>query len=309
MRWTKMGLVYKPSVNQEWGISHAQVPFGYPLDESTIRIYFATRDRNNRSVTTFIEVDSRDLKKIKYIHRAYCLGVGEKGMHDDSGAMPSCFVKAGDRLFMYYTGWNVGSTVSYRTAVGLAISDDGGLTFERYSKGPILDRSIHDPCFVCQPCVLEDSGLWRMWYLSCTKWETINNITEPFYHVKYAESDDGINWTRSGKVSLDYNDHIDAVGNPTVIKEHGTYKMYFSYRKAKDYRTDSNFSYKIGYAESTNGVHFKLKNEEMTLVGETEDWESIMNAYPHVFDCKGKRYMLYNGNGFGKSGFGYAIAD
>jgi hypothetical protein len=309
MRWTKKGLVYKPSLSQDWGISHAQVPFGYPIDEFTIRVYFATRDRNNRSVTTFIEVDSTDLKEIKYIHNAYCLGLGEKGTHDDNGAMPSCFVKVKERIFLYYTGWNIGSSVSYRTAVGLAISKDGGLTFERYSKGPILDRSIYDPCFVCQPFVLRDGGIWRMWYLSCTKWEIVNNLAEPFYHVKYAESDDGINWRRTGEVSLDYAVNIDAIGNPTVIKEFGIYKMYFSYRKANNYRTDPNSSYKIGYAESANGVHFVLKNEEIILVGDTEDWESIMNAYPHVFDCNGKRYMLYNGDGFGKSGFGYAVAN
>jgi predicted GH43/DUF377 family glycosyl hydrolase len=85
--------------------------------------------------------------------------------------------------------------------------------------------------------------------------------------------------------------------------------MFFSYRKAKNYRTDPSSSYKFGYAESNNGIQFKLKNEDFILVGETEDWESIMNAYPHVFDFNGQRYMLYNGNGFGKSGFGYAVAD
>jgi hypothetical protein len=37
-----------------------------------------------------------------------------------------------------------------------------------------------------------------------------------------------------------------------------------------------------------------------------EGWDSEMMCYPYVFDHKGERYMLYNGNGYGKSGFGIA---
>jgi len=32
-----------------------------------------------------------------------------------------------------------------------------------------------------------------------------------------------------------------------------------------------------------------------------------MIEYPYVFYHKEKRYMLYNGNGFGKTGFGLAV--
>jgi hypothetical protein len=34
-----------------------------------------------------------------------------------------------------------------------------------------------------------------------------------------------------------------------------------------------------------------------------------MMAYPFVIDINHRKYMFYNGNGFGKSGIGYAVLE
>jgi len=34
-----------------------------------------------------------------------------------------------------------------------------------------------------------------------------------------------------------------------------------------------------------------------------------MMCYPHVFTCDGAAYMLYNGNRFGREGFGLAVLE
>jgi len=307
--FVRKGLVHRVDKNFPWMYSHTQVPFGFPLDKEIVRIYFSTRDKMNRSVVTFIECRGDDPKEVTYIHNKIVLGLGKLGMHDESGAMPSCVVKREDEIYMYYTGWNIGGDVSYRTSIGLAISRDNGITFQRFSDGPILDRSIYDPCFSCQPFVLKIGSKWNMWYLSSTRWELHDNYPEPYYHVKYAVSDDGIHWERSGKVSLDYSDEIDAVGNPTILLEDEIYKMFYSYRKGYGYRTDPSKAYRIGYAESKDGMTFIPKNEILEIIGEREEWESIANAYPHVYNFNDRKYMLYNGNGFGKSGFGYAVLE
>ncbi len=309
MAWIKKGFIYKPDSKFSWCFSHAQVPFGFPLNQESIRIYFATRDILNRSVISFIEVDSENLSNIKYVHNQPCLKLGELGTHDESGVMPSCFVVNGNDIFLYYTGWNIGGNVSYRTSIGLAISTDGGITFKKISDGPILDRSIYDPCFSCQPFVLKYEGIWKMWYLSCLKWQIIDNYPEPFYNVKYAESSDGIDWIRKGKISLDLDVDIDAIGNPTIIYDNEIYSMYFSHRKATNYRNNPKNSYKIGLAESKSGIEFVYVDKNVQMKGKIEQWESIMNAYPHVFKHNGKYIMLYNGNGFGQSGFGYSILE
>ena len=303
----RKGLIFKVDKNHDWMFSHAQVPYGYPLDEKKVRIYFATRDNQNRCVATFLDVDGNDPKKILYIHNKICLGLGELGMFDERGSMISCLVENENKLFMYYTGWNIGVDTPYRLAIGVAVSEDNGLTFKRYSNGPILDRSKYDPAYCCTPYVLKINGKWKMWYLSGVKWELINNHPEPFYHVKYAESDNGINWVRNGIVSLDFDEDIDAIGNHTVVYEDGIYKMYYSYRKVKDYRTDPKAAYKLGFAISEDGLKFTPRNDLFEIIGNREPWESIMNAYPRLYTFNGKRYMLYNGNGFGTSGFGYAI--
>ena len=317
--WTKKGLIFKPSGSQPFSRTHAQVPFGYPIDNK-LRVYFATRDETSSSATSFVELDPDDLQNITYVHDKPCLTKGDVGMFDETGAMPSWFlpVPADDgteEIWLYYTGWNKSETASYRLGIGLAVSRDGGLTFERKFTGPLLDRSIYDQVWAAQPCVMREkqadgSVRWRMWYLSCTKIEVINGHPEPFYDVKYAESTDGITWTRTGQVCIGYDEFTDAIGRPTVYKESteagDLYKMYFSYRNATNYRTDVQRSYRIGYAESTDGITWARRDEQAGIERSAEGWDSMMMDYCHIFPHQNEWIMFYNGNGFGASGFGYA---
>ncbi len=319
--WTKQGLIYKPDGSKPFSRTHAQVPFGFPMADS-LRVYFATRDENSSSATSFVELDSTDLSRVTYIHDKPCLTKGAVGMFDETGAMPSWFLPvrsdgSDDEIWLYYTGWNKSETASYRLGIGLAISRDGGLTFERRYTGPLLDRSIYDPVWVAQPCVMRETAAdgsvrWRMWYLSCTKIEVINNHPEPFYDVKYAESTDGIHWERTGHVCVGYDEFTDAIGRPTVYKEtdadtgRDRYKMYFSYRNALNYRTDVARSYRIGYAESEDGLNWERRDARAGIERSAEGWDSQMMDYCHIVLHRDQWVMFYNGNGFGASGFGYA---
>ncbi len=305
MEWVRKGLIYKPEPKYEWSQSHAQVPFAFPINENLIRFYFATRDSMGRSNVSFIETDAKF--NLLQESKSPLLKPGILGSFDDSGTMPSWFVKHNDKVYMYYTAWNLGGTISYRLSIGLAISEDNGLTFKKLYDAPILDRSPYDISWVAQPSVMYIDGIWKMWYLSCTKWEIINGHPEPFYHVKYAESPDGIFWKREGIISVDYDAFTDAIGRPSIIFEDKTYKMFYSYRNAKNYRSDSKQSYRLGFAESKDGKSFKRKDELIKLIGEREEWEQTMNAYGHVESINGQKMIFYNGNGFGKSGFGYAV--
>ena len=62
-----------------------------------------------------------------------------------------------------------------------------------------------------------------MWYISCTGWNLINNYPEPSYHVKYAESKDGIIWSKNNLVCIDYDIHAEAIGRPSVLKDDEIY--------------------------------------------------------------------------------------
>lgn len=308
MEWTKHGLIFVPDGQQVWNLSHAAVPTVDILDHCW-RIYYASRDRDNRSYTSFIDVEIGNPKKVLYIHEQPILPLGKLGTFDDSGVMPSWVTSVGALKYLFYTGWTTRATIPYQNSIGLAVSRDGGLTFERYADGPLFGNTLAEPYFTGTSCVLVEDGLWRNWYLSCTKWEVINGRPEPFYHLKYADSPDGIHWNRRAQVAIDYQSEAEAgIARASVIRKRNGYCMWFCYRSAYDYRTKRENGYRIGYAESPDGVHWNRRNNISGIDVSPEGWDSQMIAYPHVIKHEDQLFMFYNGNGFGKSGFGYATA-
>ena len=306
MNWRKLGLVFKPSGDKNWSKSHAQVPFAFQM-EDRIRVFYATRDVESRSAVCFVDVDKNDPTKILYVHEKPCFEAGQLGYCDDSGTMPAWFLQEGNKLLLYYTAWNASKTASYRLSIGLAESLDDGITFNRVFTGPIMDRGVFDQIWVGQPCVLKVGAEWKMWYLSCTKIDYIDNHPEPFYNVKYATSKDGVNWHKTGDICIDYDDFTDAIGRPSVLMENGIYKMFYAYRSAKGYRSDIKNSYRLGYAESVDGISWVRKDNEIGIDKSENGWDSEMITYAHVIENNKKKLMFYNGNGFGASGFGVAI--
>jgi hypothetical protein len=311
MEWKKRGLIFSTSMfDKLWIKQYAAVPVCDLLGEETLRIYFSTRDEMGRSIPTYIDVARDNPQQIKYIHSGPILELGKLGEFDDRGIMPTWIETWNDIKYLYYIGWNEGKYVPYHNSIGLAISTDGGETFKKKYSGPLLDRSPYDQQFTASCCTLIENGIWRMWYLSATKWEIIDNRPEPFYNIKYAESTDGLNWRREGVTCIDYNPSKEGgISRPTVIREGGVYKMWYSYRGFKNYRNDKNYSYRIGYAESDDGILWERKDNQVGIDVSVSGWDSQMIAYSHVISIGGSKMMFYNGNCFGKTGLGYAILD
>ncbi len=307
MKWIKKGLIFSVDRGSAWMQTHAQLPTVDRLDDDTLRIYYSTRNKENVSFTTYIDVMADDPRHVIYVHDKPILELGQLGCFDDSGIMPSVVVQNNGKKYLYYVGWNRGVSVRYRVSAGLAVCDGNSSAFRRVSDGPLLDRNLVDPFAIGNVAILIENSIWKMWYMSYSKWETIAGVTEPFYNIKYAESADGIEWDRKGVVSIDFKSDQEAgIARPTVIKEDGIYKMWYSTRKANAYREDRNQSYRIGYADSRNGVEWLRKDEMVGIDVSDNGWDSEMMAYPYVYKHKERTYMFYNGNGFGQSGFGYA---
>lgn len=303
----RKGMIFNVAGKDPWNQTHAQIPTADVLSNDRIRIYYSTRDKSNRSLTSFVEVDAQDPLKVLYVHDRPILDFGKLGCFDDCGVMPSCVVNHDGKKYLYYCGWNTSTTVRYRNCIGLAVSEDGGITFRRAFEGPVMDRTKDEPHLVVTPHVIVEDGTWKMWYSGGTEWKLVNGITEPQYLVKYAESKDGINWQRDNRVIIPYKHEFEAIGRPVVVHENGIYKMWFSYRNIDNYRTDKKKSYHIGYAESKDNFTWERKDEQAGIELSAAGWDSEMMAYPYIVDYKGSRYMFYNGNGFGRSGFGYAL--
>lgn len=307
MAWSRRELLHRCDPKYSWSISHAQCPTPLHLDGDAVRIYYGSRDAANRTRPGFVDVDASNPHRVIRIGARPVMDLGPLGAFDDAGVMPACVVAIGDRIILYYAGWNTSTTVPYRISIGMAASDDGGETFERMFEGPILDRTHREPHFCSTPFVLRENGQWRMWYLSCLNWEMIEDRPEPHYAIRSAVSADGIAWSRSGEMALPPANRDECLARPWVAKSGNRWEMWYCRRSRRGYRTDKNRSYRIERAESADGLTWTRSGSLGGLETAVEGWDSEMTAYPAIYEHRGVRHLLYNGNGFGQSGIGHAI--
>jgi len=298
MKWQRIGMIFAPNNNFAWMVSHASNPIVEVLDGTLIKVYFGCRDQQNRSNIGFVVLNLQQPKNILAVSEQPVLAPGESGYFDDSGVSPGCVIGAPNgKTYFYYLGWNLATTVPWRNTIGLAVSDNGKSQFKKYSSVPILDRSEEDPLTLTYPWVIRDGHKWRMWYGSNKCW--VGGPHDFIHSLRYAESDDGITWTRSASDVLPLFEPDEyLMCRPCVIQEPGLHKMWYSLRG--EY-------YKIGYAESEDGKHWNRLDAQGGLDRSGDDWDSNCVEYACVFDCQEQRYMLYNGNGFGATGFGLAV--
>lgn len=301
--WSKKGLIFNVEGDYYWNKSHAQVPVVDVLADR-LRIYYSTRDLNGKSRTSFVEVSSENPKEIIYKHDKPILELGKLGSFDDSGIMPTSIINVGGNKYLYYIGWTTRGTVPYHNSIGLAISKDG-INFEKAFPGPIISVTKTEPYFSGTAFVLQDAGIFKMWYLSCIGWQEFDGKAEPFYNIKYSESVDGINWDQTGTVAIDLNDNEGGIASASVIKHNNVYHMWYSVRGKEKYRTHVEDAYKIGYATSVDGINWKRIDDKSGITISADGWDSQMIAYPFVVKLNDILAMFYNGNGFGKTGLGY----
>lgn len=288
--------------------SHASVPFALHLEDDDFMVYFGARDEKGHSVPFCIQAQIKDGQfLLKGEPTGPLMGVGDLGTFDDSGVMPTCVVMHDGTYWMYYIGWNPQVTVSYRLSIGLAISQDG-IHFERYSPAPLMDRSLEEVYFNTAPYVVKGQQGWEMYYVSCTAWKVLDGKTEPQYTVKRAISDDGVHWNRENKILLEYDEQGEAFGRPCLLNSSAEKRtLFFSFRKLLGYRNVVGSAYQTAYAEWDEDLEIWKKKYADTLpLGQEGEWDEQMACYGHVFEHRGIHWMLYNGNDFGKSGFGYA---
>ena len=298
--WTKLGRVCAGQGHVTWASTHAAAPVVEPMSGSRVRVYFSARDSAGRSHIGAGELDlDRPSDGIRQ-GPAALLSPGSPGAFDESGVTTSCIVAREKKRFLYYTGWTRGVTVPFYLFAGLAVSEDEGASFVRVSRAPILERSNVDPFLTASPWVLVENGRWRMWYVSCVGWESSAAGPRHRYHVRYAESQDGIDWVRRGRVCLDFGSPEEyAFGRPCVLKDaDGVYRMWYSVRGAH---------YRIGVAESDDGLTWIRRDHDAGIDVSASGWDSEMIEYPMVFDRAGRRFMLYNGNGYARTGMGLAV--
>ena len=298
-KWRKLGLIVRPDNRLSWAQTHCMVPTPYALCNGLVKVFFSGRDLQNRSHIGHVTVDlNRDGKVVDYSAEPV-LVPGALGCFDDNGVTPSCIVDLPDgEIGLYYIGWNPGSTVRMHIFGGLAISKDGGRTFERWSLAPILERNRTDPYMNTAPWVVPDGDGYRIFYVSGHEWL---HKDLPRYNIKTGYSKDGKHWVREGHICLDFkNDNEHALARPYVLVEDGLWRMWFSYKSE---------NYTIGYAESRDGINWERLDQLAGIGVSQSGFDNEMLEYAAVVQHEGHHFMFYNGNNYGYEGIGLAVSE
>ncbi|WP_150468058.1 hypothetical protein [Francisella sp. SYW-9] len=307
MNWVKQGKIFSVDDNFGWMKTHAQIPSVLVLKDR-LRVYFSTRYIPTESKTTFLDLDIKNPKKILYIHDKPILENGKAGTFDEHGVMPSGVIRKDNKIYLYYSGWSKRASVPYTNLTGIAVSYDDGVTFERIGDGPILSTNIYEPYSATCPYVFFDNGLFNMFYCSGTGWVRKSSRYEHTYDIKYASSRDGVHFLQDGKSLITPKNDGEAITRPTILKKNDLYHMWFCYRGSDDFR-DGLDAYRIGYAWSKDLEVWNRDDKKVGIDVSYDGWDSKMIAYPYIVETSYGIYMFYNGNGFGQSGFGYAILE
>jgi predicted GH43/DUF377 family glycosyl hydrolase len=302
MIWRKRGLVYRPNGERWWARQYATIPTAEALDDRTLRVYFAALDDRRYGRIGFVDLDARDPTRILAESSEPVLDLGEPGTFDDCGVNASCTVTVGDRRFLYYIGWQRCERVPYMLFSGLATSVDQQV-FQRASRVPILDRTGAEPFSRSAPCVLPVEDGFHMWYWSCLRWSEGRNGLHYNNVIRHASSTDGIHWRPADDICLQPEWPWEySLGRPWVVRDGSVWRMWFSVRSEEE-------PYRLGYAESSDGRSWLRDDSRVGISSSESGWDSEMTCYPCVVDAGGCRYLFYNGNRHGATGFGYAVLE
>jgi predicted GH43/DUF377 family glycosyl hydrolase len=305
INWEKKGRIYCPT-GEGFFKSHATRPIPYLLETGVLRLYFSSRSDEDMPYPAFIDIDLADSMKVIAVADKPLMPLGRPGTFDDSGITPVSILRRAGEDRMYYVGWKRRRCVSIEASIGLAILRHQGETLERAFEGPILAQDINHPLMTAAPFVMFDEGRYKMWYCSGTDWRFPDGNPEPIYTVFYAESDDGITWNpRPGPV-INYKYDGEVISAPWVEKVGDKYLMWYSTR---GHQTREAKQYTIGFAESADGINWQRRDEQPGIARSPSGWDSEMICYPALYAHRDLTYMFYSGNGVGRGGLGYAVAD
>lgn len=306
IRWQKMGKIFVPP-GEGFFKTHATRPIPFALNNDVLRIFFSSRDYDDRALPAYIDVEAENPTRIIHVCERPLVDLGEPGTFDDAGVTLVSITAIGADCYLYYAGLKRRrQTVSWETAIGVLRWTRSSNTFHRVYQGPLLGQDKNHPFLTAAPFVVHEGGHFRMWYCSGTGWRFPAGNPEPLYTVHYAESSDGINWTPYGKPVIEYAYDGEVISAPWVLRAHGKYRMWYSTR---GHATKEAKNYTIGYAESSDGLAWQRMDGDAGITRSDTGWDSEMICYPALHPYGRKMYMFYSGNGVGKGGMGYAVAE
>lgn len=302
MKWTKKGLIYAPDGSRPWARHSAAQPTPLLLNDDIIRVFVGFRDEEGVTRLGYVDVASDDPGKVIKVSQKPVLDVGRPGTFDDNGVILGDVVRVGTELWLYYVGFQLVAKAKFLAFSGLAMSSDNGETFVRHSETPILDRTDEGLYIRAIHTVIREGDSWKAWYAAGSSWEIIEGKPFPNYHIRYVESPDGVRFPSAGKICVQPEPPEYRIGRPRVYRTGSGYEMFYT-------KGTTEGSYLPGYAHSADGITWTRADQDVGLAPSGAGWDSQALSYISVLLWHDRTYVFFNGNDYGRTGFGYAILE
>lgn len=300
MIWKKKGNIFSGKYIDQYIVSYASNPLAVYMYDDVFRVYFSGRSAENKSSVGFTDIDIVQSKLLFTCTDSCFKSANDPNSFYSHGVSVGNLYHIDSEQYVLFMGWQIRNNQHWRGDIGRLMLSKSRDFFSLVGDKAFLSLDDEDAISLSYPWVLEDDGVYKMWYGSTISWDSPNG--EMVHVIKYATSLDGETWRKHG-LAIPYELGVaQAFSRPTVVKDHDGYHMWFSYRSGTGQK------YRIGYAHSYDGLNWDRKDSSGIDVSES-GWDSEMICYPYVFDHKGQRYMLYNGNDYGKTGFGLAVLE
>jgi predicted GH43/DUF377 family glycosyl hydrolase len=279
-------------------------PTPHKLDDELLRIYVGCLDDSNIGRVGYVDVRLDRPADVVRIATEPVLDIGSPGCFDDHGVVPTSVLQVGDELWLYYGGFQLAEHGRYKQFTGLAVSRDGGNSFERVSSAPILGPTASELIARTSAFVRRVGDHFQMYYSGGSSWIDRGGKALPVYNLRELTSQDGRSWGADGRVVLDFasdDEHVIGRAWPLPTRD-GVQRMLLSVRStSRDYR--------LGLAASEDGRTWDRRDHETGIDVSTEGWDARSMAYGSIVEHGGSAYLFYCGDQRGRAGFGYAELD
>lgn len=302
MNWKRLGRIVKANLNLEWSQQYAAIPTVRILNDEILRVYYYSMDHEFNGRISYLDVSASNPTEIIFRSEKVLLDIGTPTSFDDGGVCPLQFLQYKNENWLYYLGVQRTTDVPYRYFAGVAKEQADG-SFHRFLANPVLLPTEKEPDIRSAVSILQDGEKLRMWYVGAFAWIDLNGKFFPTYRIHHATSNDGLNWEVDCLDCINFlNEDEFGFGRPWVMKTDFGFEMFYSVRT-------KSMGYRLGYATSTDGYNWQRKDSELNFSVGSETWENESVCYPCVVDVNGKRFLFYNGNQNGKTGFGVAVLE
>jgi hypothetical protein len=307
IEFSKSSLIFKTTkLKKSPFISHNVRPLPIKINSTTLRIFFASRLKDDTPSPNFIDVDINNPKIIKKINKKILVKNGVNGSFDSDGITFTQITPYKGKYLIQYSGWKRSRyKMTIDMGIGYILADKNFNKFSKISDGPIIHKDIMNSLGVSASHVFREKNKFKLFYCRITKWIKAKHDYEMIYTVFGGESKDMFNWKFFKEPLIKQKYPTEVISAPEVRKIKGNYYMWYSYRGSIN---KNKKKFKIGFAFSNNGFNWKRmdKKNVVKISNIRGDWDFESNCYPSFYNHKSKNYVFYSGAGTGYEGFGYS---